>query len=253
MIDWLIVAFLFLLFWTAILPVFKNTKKEQQQQGLQASLRRHAQTAQKMEGLLRSSSLLPMTDMLCAIILGRKLRSLAVLKDHRVSGSMEAWEDARRRYHDHRGLITSAPPPLLLPTQEPRRRSMQQAANQLLTFLKSELASNPHHPEWVRAEIQRITEIDIELSVDADLHQARNAITVGREGSARQFLTKARDTLMRHPHAAELQGLREDVITMLNRYNISHHIPAPKLLEQKVPLENTGDGLDRMFGEKQGW
>lgn len=251
MIDVLIIAFIFFLVWFGIAPLFRHTKTEQKKKGIVSSIKHHIDIAQRMETLLKHGALIPMSDMLCTIILGRKLRSLSVLKDLKVGGASVAWEDARRRYHDHRGLITNPAPLLILPTQEQRRQKMLIACRMILNFLRKELSSHPHHPEWVRAEIQRLTEIDIELSVDGDLHQARNAMTVGREGSARQFLTKARDTLMRHPHAAELKGLREDVIRMLERHNIEHNIPSRKQIS--TTSETSDDGLERMFGEKQGW
>lgn len=251
MIDLIITLFVFLVAWLGLWPIIREARKAKKSKMVSQPIVQSMATAEAMESLTQLSAIVPMSDMLFAIILGRKLRCLSTLKESKVRGADAAWEDARRRYHDHRGMLAHPTAPLLLPAQENRRKKMQHACKKILHFLKKELAASPHHPDWIRAEIRRMTDIDIQLTVDGALHHARNAINVGRKGTAKQFLIKARDTLSTHPNPEEISGLRDDVIRLLEEHHIEHSI-SRAILPDATP-KGADDGLDRMFGEKQGW
>lgn len=246
--DALLFGVIALALWFSIWTTIREAKKTQRTAQSMQYVKRLMHTAKTTETLLELQKILPLSDMLCAILLGRKLRCLTLLKQLSIPGVEEAWDFARSRYHEHRGNITESPPVLQLPAHEETRQKMYRGSLRVLAFLRKEMNSNPSHPEWVRVEISRMTEIHITLQVHGLMLFAQKSSAIGREGTARQSLQEARDLLMQHQQLTDLSGLKEDVIRALDEHKIQHALK-PILPE----VNESTDGLERMFGEKQGW
>lgn len=233
--------------WRSVFQTFNKemTKRKKKQDGalFSASIR----TVRIIDDLRSLSKILPFSDMLHAVLLGRKLKALAYLSSKKPLVYKSIWEDSRLAYQEHRGSVADTAPPLTLFKSDEGIEKMLAGSSKLLNFLKSELKRNPSHPEWVSAEFKRMTEIAVTLKVHQLLAYSKKAANLGKQGTAKQSLKEAKEILLKFPSNLELNGLREDVNYSLLKYNIPIVEPPPH------QLFVSEDGLERMFGEKRGW
>lgn len=235
--------------WFSILPAIKSSKKEKIENASTKRIDSLIRTIKMVDALLVLHHQLPFSDMLIAIILHRKLRCLTQLKKLGMRGIDGPWETTRQQYHEHRGNIGSADPLLSLPNRDVTREAKIRNCLKVIAFLKKELVADTPRPEWVKAEIARMTEVHIILKIHNLLAYAEKSSTMGREGIARQSLEEAKDLLIKNSHYQTLSGLKYDVIAALERHNMDTNMRAA----QNVATQEPGDGLDKMFGQKQGW
>lgn len=231
----------------SVVPIFKNERAQRRKTRDAALLSASIRTVRIINDLLSLSKILPFSEMLYAVLLGRKLKALAYLSSKKPRAYQSTWEASRLAYYEHRGSVTDIVPPLTLINNDERIETMLSGASKLINFLKSEMKRNPSHPEWVKAEHKRMTEIAVTLKIHQLLTYSKRAAVLGKPGTAKQSLKEAKEILLKYPHSLELKGLREDVNYLLMKYNI----PVVELPTPQKPLSE--DGLERMFGEKQGW